>query len=99
MIDDGWHMSKLEVALFFLFKGHERVGVLVSHVDDVLCGCKKGMNDSAFKIMRKTFKFGRWESLKDGAVFRGRELKHLERCVNIVNKNIPLNATQVLEIR
>ena len=78
MIHGDWRMSQLEVALFFLFKGGELVGVLVSRVADVLCGCKKGIKDSAFKNMRETFEFGKWESLKDGVVFRGREIKHLE---------------------
>ena len=78
MMSGGCRMSKLEVAFFFLSKGDELVGVLVSYVNDVLCGYKKDMKDGTFKNMLETFEFRKWESLKDGVVFRGRELKHLE---------------------
>ena len=40
MIASGWLMSKLEMALFYLFKAGRLVALAVSHVGDVLCGCK-----------------------------------------------------------
>ena len=63
------------MALFYLFKAGRLVAIAVSHVYDVRCGCKTGTQDAASKKLRETFEFGKWESLKDGVVFRGRELK------------------------
>ena len=75
----GWIQSKLEPCCWRLYDDHGRLcGLLGIHVDDVLCRGKGIMFEDRVQVLRESFPFGSWQSLRDTVTFCGRELRQLD---------------------
>ena len=73
---DGWTESRLEPALFYLRRGNELKGILVTHVDDIEGGVQASYMDKAFYNSAKALEFAT-NHFKD-FIFRGREIKQTD---------------------
>lgn len=69
---DGWRESRLEPALFYLRKGEELCGIMVTHVDDLEAGVHPDMVEEAFKHSSLALEFA--TSHEKTFTFRGREI-------------------------
>ena len=70
---DGWQQSRLEPALFYLRSAGKLVGIMCTHVDDLLAGVHPSWSSRAFAETKRRLNFSKW-ALGD-FTFRGRELK------------------------
>ncbi|CAE7892999.1 RE1, partial [Symbiodinium sp. KB8] len=90
----GWHMSRLEPALFYLRRDKKVIGVLVTHVDDIEGGVHPKYLDNAFYHPSRALEFAT-NHFKD-FIFRGREVKQTpDGHIDISMRNYALSMKRV----
>ena len=74
----GWTQSRLEPCVWRLYGDDGKLcGLIGIHVDDILCCGQGAVYDERIYTLKKSFPFGAWRALCDGAIFCGCELKQL----------------------
>eukprot|EP00439_Symbiodinium_sp_Y106_P022669 s217_g2.t2 len=87
---DGWKMSRLEPALFYLRRDRKLIGILVTHVDDIEGGVHPKYLDKAFYHSSRALEFAT-NHYKD-FIFRGREVKQTpEGHIDVSMRNYALS--------
>ena len=91
---DGWCELRLEPALFYLRRGGQLLGILVTHVDDLEGGLHHTVLDSAFSKTQKVLEFS--TNHFKSFIFRGREIQQTaQNHVDVSMRNYALSLKPV----
>ena len=79
LLAQGWKQSKLEPCVWRLYdQAGDLCGLIGVHLDDVLCVGPGPHFEGKIHVLKKSFPFGSWKSLREPATFCGCELRQLE---------------------
>ena len=91
---DGWCESRLEPALFYLRRGGQLLGILVTHVDDLEGGLHHTVLESAFSKTQQVLEFS--TNHFKSFIFRGREIQQTaQNHVDVSMRNYALRLKPV----